>query len=139
MAHAAVSAVTEGDVTDIDPVAGRQAVLVVEDEPILRMLAVDLVEETGFLAVEAPNADEAIAILEQRTDIRIVFTDIDMPGSMNGLKLAAAIRGRWPPIKIIVTSGQCRPSEVEIPAGGVFFPKPYDHRQVAAAMRRMAA
>ena len=117
----------------------RQAVLVVEDEPLLRMMALDVVEEAGFEAVEARDADEAIQILEARTDIRIVFTDVDMPGSMNGLRLAAAIRDRWPPIDIIITSGHVRLDESSIPARTVFYPKPYDHRQVTATLRRMAS
>lgn len=114
-------------------------VLVVEDEPLLRMMAVDLVEGAGFEAIEAADADEATRILEARTDIRIVFTDIDMPGSMDGIKLAAAIRGRWPPIEIIVTSGHHTARDVKLPARGVFFSKPYDRRAVVETIRRMAA
>ena len=85
--------------------------LVVEDEPLLRMLAVDVGEDAGFLVVAAANADDAVAILESRGDIRLVFTDIDMPGSLDGMKLAACIRDRWPPIHIILTSGHMKPSE----------------------------
>jgi two-component system, response regulator PdtaR len=70
------------------------------------MLAVEVVEKPGFLAIEARNADEAVVLLESRTDITLLFTDIDMPGSMDGLKLAHAVRDRWPPIKIIVVSGK---------------------------------
>lgn len=88
------------------------------------MMAMDLVEEAGFQAVEAADADEAVTILETRTDIRIVFTDIDMPGSMNGMKLAAAVRDRWPPIEIIIVSGQVRLSEGDLPERSVFFPNP---------------
>lgn len=73
--------------------------LVVEDEPLLRMNAVDMIETAGFQVLEAGSADDAIAILEKRDDIRVVFTDIQIPGSMDGLKLARAVRGRWPPIK----------------------------------------
>lgn len=116
----------------------RQAVLVVEDEPLLRLMALDLVEDAGFQPVEARNADEAIAILEGRTDIHIVFTDVDMPGSMDGLRLAAAIRDRWPPIEIIITSGHIRLDDSSIPANTVFFPKPYDHAEVANTMMWMA-
>ena len=119
--------------------AGRTKVLVVEDEPILRMMAIDLVEDAGFTAVAAASADEAIALLEQNDDIRIVFSDIDMPGGMDGMRLAAAIRDRWPPIEIILTSGHITAAEVRIPARGVFFPKPYRHDQVVAALNRMAA
>src|ERR1700693_2273388 len=83
----------------------RPVVLIVEDEFLLRMDAVEMIADPGFEAVEAANADQAIGILESRRDITVVFTDIQMPGSMDGLKLARAVRGRWPPIKIIATSG----------------------------------
>lgn len=112
-------------------------VLVVEDEAVLRMIAVDLVENAGFEAIEASNADEAVRILEARSDIRIVFTDIDMPGSMNGLKLATMVRDRWPPVEIIVTSGHFFPQAGALPDRSLFFPKPYDNEAVAAAMTRM--
>lgn len=120
---------------------GRAAifVLVVEDEPLIRMSAVDLVEEAGFIAIEAENADEAIAILEQRSDISIVFTDIDMPGTMDGLRLAEAVRARWPPVHIIVSSGHRSVSDSDLPAGSRFFPKPYDCRKIAAAMHAFGA
>ena len=81
------------------------AVLVVEDEPITRMDVVGQLEEAGFRVFEAPDADRAIKILESNSAIRILFTDVDMPGSMDGLKLAAAVRDRWPPIQIVVASG----------------------------------
>jgi len=110
-------------------------VLVVEDEPILRMNAVTIVEDAGFEAIEASNADEAVAILESRNDIRIVFTDIDMPGSMDGLKLAAAVRGRWPPIELILTSGHVDVRKEDMPARGVFLPKPYDPHRVAKTLQ----
>ena len=118
--------------------SGRPVVLVVEDEPILRMMAVDVVEEAGFEVVEAAGAEDAIAILETRFDIRIVFTDIDMPGGMDGMKLAAAIRDRWPPIDIIITSGKFTPRTEDMPARGVFFSKPYKREEVAETIRRMA-
>ena len=86
-------------------------VLVVEDEMILRMRAVDIVEDAGFNPVEAVNADQAISILESRSDISVLFTDIQMPGSIDGLKLAHAVHDRWPSIKIILVSGQVKPSE----------------------------
>ena len=117
----------------------KAIVLVVEDEPLLRILAVDFIEDAGFEVVEAVNADEAVAILEARTDIRIVFTDIDMPGSMDGMKLAAAVRDRWPPIEIIIVSGHKRHFDVTLPARAVFYPKPYDTNVVTATLRRMAA
>ncbi|MGC1780207.1 MAG: response regulator [Xanthobacteraceae bacterium] len=106
------------------------AVLIVEDEPLVRFCTVQTVQDAGFEAIEAANADEAIAILESRRDIRVVFTDIHMPGSMDGLKLAHAVRNRWPPIKIIVTSGRDRIGPHELPDGGRFFAKPYDPRAI---------
>jgi CheY-like chemotaxis protein len=114
-------------------------VLVVEDEPLLRMAAVDLVEEAGLQALEASNADAAILLLETRSDIRIVFTDIDMPGSMDGIKLAAAVRKKWPPISIIVVSGHRKPDAGELPDGSIFFTKPYPIPDVIATLHQMAA
>jgi CheY-like chemotaxis protein len=98
---------------------------VVEDEPLMRMHAVSLVVDADFDPVEASNADEAIAILEARKDIRVVFTDINMPGSTDGLRLAHAIRRRWPPIELILTSGDFQVAEDELPRRGRFLPKPY--------------
>jgi CheY-like chemotaxis protein len=98
----------------------RAVVLAVEDEPMVLMMAIDVITEAGFEALRAGNADEAIALLESRDDIRIIFTDINMPGSMDGLRLAHAVRGRWPPIEIIV-----RPPSVlraRCPNVGGFFP-----------------
>lgn len=115
----------------------KAIVLVVEDDALLRMLAVDFIEEAGFEVLEAENADLAVAILEARTDIRIVFTDIDMPGSMDGMKLAAAVRDRWPPIEIVIVSGHPRHLDIELPARAVFFSKPYKADAVAAVLRQM--
>lgn len=117
----------------------KAIVLVVEDDALLRMAATDLVEDAGLQPIEASNADDAIRILEQRTDIHIVFTDVDMPGSMDGLKLAAAVRGRWPPIEIIVTSGHRLVSAGDLPPGSIFFAKPYRDEDVVATLQRMAA
>lgn len=117
----------------------RTVVLVVEDEPLLRLHAVDVIEDAGFTAVEARNADQAIAILESRDDIRIVFTDISMPGSMDGLRLAAAVRDRWPPVEIIVTSGNPAPGDDELPSRGAFFPKPYTDERLVRELRRLAS
>jgi CheY-like chemotaxis protein len=118
---------------------GKAIVLVVEDEPLLRMAGVDLVEQAGFEAIEANGADEAILILESRSDIRILFTDIDMPGSMNGLKLAAAVRDRWPPIHIIVASGHHQAKQEELPQGALFFAKPYPQGELIATLQKLAA
>jgi two-component system, response regulator PdtaR len=81
--------------------AKRPVVLIVEDDFLTRMNTAHMIEEAGFDVVEAANADDAIQVLEARLDITVVFTDVQMPGSMDGLKLAAFIRGRWPPLKIV--------------------------------------
>jgi CheY-like chemotaxis protein len=112
-------------------------VLIVEDEFLLRMDAVDMIAAAGFEVLEAGNADEAIEILEARRDITVVFTDIQMPGSMDGLKLARAVRGRWPPIKIVATSGHVQVSETDLPEGGRFLAKPYSPNQVTGVLREL--
>jgi CheY-like chemotaxis protein len=120
--------------TDLTPVPN---VLVVEDEMILRMRAVDIVEDAGFNPVEAVNADQAISILESRSDIALLFTDIQMPGSMDGLKLAHAVHDRWPSIKIILVSGQVKPSDAERPTDSRFFGKPLGVDQMIAELQDM--
>lgn len=112
-------------------------VLVVEDEMMLRMRAVDIVEDAGFRSVEAVNADEALSILESRSDISLLFTDIQMPGSMDGLKLAHAVHDRWPAIKIILVSGQVNPSDAEKPAESRFFGKPLSVEKMIAELQGM--
>jgi CheY-like chemotaxis protein len=114
-------------------------ILVVDDETIIRWGAVKMVEDAGFEVLEAANADEAIEILESRNDIRVVFTDIHMPGSMDGLKLANAVRDRWPPIEIVVTSGRERPTEEDLPERGRFLPKPYSSASISAALRELTS
>jgi two-component system, response regulator PdtaR len=117
----------------------RPVVLIVEDEFLLRMDAADMIRDAGFEIVEAGNADQAIAILEARPDIHIVFTDIQMPGTMDGLKLARFVRGRWPPIKIVATSGFVSVRKDDLPEGSRFLPKPYRPEQIVAALRELTA
>ena len=117
----------------------RPVVLIVEDEFLLRASAVDWAEEGGFEALGAANADEAIRILESRNDIRVVFTDINIQGSMDGLKLARAVRNRWPPIKLVVTSGQIMPAQTDLPEGGRFVPKLYGPAQITSTFRELIA
>src|SRR5213082_3525516 len=112
-------------------------VLIVEDEMVLRMRAVDIVEDAGFHPVEAINADEAISILESRSDISLLFTDIQMPGSMDGLKLAHTVHERWPAIKIILVSGQVNPSDAERPADSRFFGKPLSVERMITELQAM--
>jgi CheY-like chemotaxis protein len=116
----------------------RAAILIVEDEPLVRLDAAKIIEDAGFEVIEAASADEAIRVLECRSDIRVVFTDIHMPGSMDGLKLAHAVRKRWPPIKIILTSGRELITQDDLPEGGRFFAKPYDPIQVCETLRDLA-
>jgi len=114
-------------------------VLIVEDEPLLRMNAVDMVEDAGFEAVDAANAEQAMQVLERRDDISIIFSDIDMPPGIDGMKLVAIVRDRWPPIEIILVSGQLVSDEVDLPERGLFFSKPYRSGELIAAMTRLAA
>ena len=115
----------------------RPVVLIVEDELLLRMDAIDVIAAAGFEVVEAGDADEAINVLESRRDVAVVFTDIQMPGSMDGLKLARAVRGRWPPIKIVATSGLVDVGEKDLPEGGRFLRKPYGPSELAGVLREL--
>jgi two-component system, response regulator PdtaR len=115
----------------------RPVVLIVEDEALVRMDANETIEAAGFDVIEAVNADQAIAILEQRSDIRLIFTDIHMPGSMDGLKLAHFVNGRWPPIKIIATSGHARIAESDLPEGGRFLSKPYAAAAITSVIHQL--
>jgi two-component system, response regulator PdtaR len=133
MAESMETAGKEPDMEQLRPV-----VLIVEDEFLLRMDSAAAIEEAGFEVVQAANADEAIAILRMRSDISVVFTDIQMPGSMDGLKLARFVRDRWPPIKIIATSGLVALEEGDLPEGGVFIAKPYTATRIAATLRSLA-
>jgi CheY-like chemotaxis protein len=119
------------------PISSSLNVLVVEDEMLLRMRAVDIVEDAGFNAVEASNADQALSILESRSDISLLFSDIQMPGSMDGLKLAHAVYRRWPSIKIILVSGKIHLAGSERPANSRFFGKPLDVKQMIAELQEM--
>jgi two-component sensor histidine kinase/CheY-like chemotaxis protein len=119
------------------PTGSSTNVLVVEDEMVLRMRAVDIVEDAGFTAVQAVNADEALSILESRSDIALLFSDIQMPGSMDGLKLAHAVHDRWPSIKIILVSGQVKLSDDERPTDSRFFGKPLEVKQMIAELQEM--
>lgn len=115
----------------------KAVVLIVEDEALIRMDAVHMIEDAGFAVLEAWNADEAIRILEGRTDIQAVFTDVSMSGSMDGLKLAHTIRGRWPPIHLLVTSGLHVPNREQLPANGRFVRKPYMAEHVTSALHEL--
>lgn len=119
------------------PGAAAAVVLVVEDNPLLCELAVCLVAEAGFAVLEAGNADEAIAVLAARRDIALLVTDIEMPGSMDGLKLAHLARMRWPSIGLLVVSGRPRPPAGELPTNSSFLAKPYPGATMIAELRAL--
>lgn len=115
------------------------AVLVVEDQLLIRLDAIDFLNATGLEGVEASNADDAIQILHARDDISLVFTDIEMRGSMDGLKLAHWISERLPKVHLIVTSGKLIVEDEQLPPGSKFYSKPYDEGQIVREMKRMIA
>lgn len=123
----------------MDDIVTDKCVLIVEDEPLIRVDAVDMVEDEGFTVFSASNAARALAILETRDDIGILFTDIDMPGEMDGLDLARTVRKRWPHIAIIIVSGHTQLADAEVPNGGVFFSKPYLRATILKALHQADA
>ena len=110
-------------------VSGRDdrpgAVLIVEDDVLVRTMASDILAEAGFRAFEAHDAQEAITLLEARADVQVLFTDWNMPGEIDGAELAHLVSKRWPAVGIIVTSGKMRPAPGDLPAGARFLKKPY--------------
>src|SRR5258707_600482 len=118
--------------------SGKPLILVVEDEAVVRLMAVIVAEESGFEAISAATADEAIKILESRSDVRLVFTDVNMPGSMDGLKLAHAVRRRWPPVEPLVTSAFSNIMAEDLPERGRYLAKPYDVAALSEAFQQMA-
>lgn len=116
-----------------------ETVLVVEDEALIRFTIADELREEGYTVLEARDADEAIRLLESHARVDLVFTDIDMPGSMDGLRLSAVIRDRWPPVRIIMTSGKAAPAAAMLPQGSCFLAKPYSPHGLLEAMRLMLA
>lgn len=109
----------------------------VEDDPFLRMYAVDVIEKIGFTAYEAASADQAIAHLERHPKVAALFTDIQMPGSMDGLKLAHRVHAQWPKVGIIVASGQQKVTAERLPPNGVFLSKPYEPSMIKKALDRV--
>jgi CheY-like chemotaxis protein len=112
-------------------------VLVVEDEALIRLGIVDLLEEQGFEAFEAANSDEAIRLVEREPDIGVIVTDVDMPGSMDGLKLAHFVRERWPPIQLIVISGKVGLTTEMLPVSARFFTKPYQDAHLIGTINEL--
>lgn len=106
---------------------GKTTVLVVEDETFVRMHGMDILEDAGFEVLEAGNADEAMTILGQHDDVRLLFSDVDMPGSIDGLELARLVHERWPTIRLLLTSGHHQLQEATLPDSGKFVSKPWSH------------
>ncbi len=111
-------------------------VLLVEDEAALRFVTSEyLVDDGGFIVIEAKSADEAVDILESTDDIQCVFTDVRMPGRFDGLDLTRHVKDRYPDLPILMTSGNLQPSEMV--AGVPFVVKPYDLQQLSVTIREM--
>lgn len=119
------------------PGADRGGALVVEDEPLVRAVAADIFMDAGYRVHEACNAAEALMILEDRGDIGTVFTDIEMPGELNGVGLACTICERWPHMRVLVTSGRVFPDDCALPIGVGFIGKPYRRQQVLAEIQAL--
>lgn len=115
-----------------------KTVLVVEDEVLVRMFAADILSHDGFAVLEAESADEALAILEAHPDVALLFTDINMPGPMDGLHLAGMVAALRPHMKLIVTSGRHRLKDIELPDSAAFLEKPYTAGQLSALVHRQA-
>jgi CheY-like chemotaxis protein len=112
-----------------------KTILVVEDEALIRIWATDLLEENGFSVLEAKDADAALKLLQSRHDVKLLFTDVQMPGSLNGMELAREVHARWPHILLVITSGRERPARSEIPADGRFVAKPYSAEELLGQIK----
>jgi len=109
----------------------RPTVLVVEDEPLIRLNAVAELEDVGLCVIEAENADQALEVVGRHPELTVVFTDIHMPGECDGLELARRVHRMRPDIRLILTSGKVRPTHNEMPPSARFLPKPYEGRVLA--------
>lgn len=116
---------------------GSKTILIVEDEALLRFDLVDFFEHAGWRVFEAEHADAAITILERHTEVRVVLTDVQMPGSMDGVKLAHFIRDRFPPTVLFVVSGNVRIPQYELPTLTSFLPNPFDHHRLLRTLEAL--
>ena len=115
----------------------RPVVLLVEDELVVRMATADALEEAGFEVIETTNAQAAHEILQRRADIRVLFTDVKMPGPMDGLELALLVRRQWPHISVVITSGHLEPESAALPEKAVFIAKPYGEQAPAKVIQAL--
>jgi CheY-like chemotaxis protein len=117
---------------------GVPLVLLVEDEPLVRMVNLEVLQEAGFRVIDANDADEAFEILKRRSDqVRAVLTDVDMPGSMNGFEFARLVSQGWPAIGVLVISGKTSPGPRDLPKHGMFLAKPYGTEEMIEALKRL--
>lgn len=117
----------------------RPAILVVEDEPLIRMEAVDMFEDEGFRVYDAANADAALALMARHGDIGVLFTDVDMPGSMNGLDLAEYVATHWPAVRVIIASGVIGIDKARLPEDCAVYPKPYPTNRILADLAQIGS
>ena len=110
----------------------KPLILVVDDEALIRFNAADILEEGGFAVVEAANAENALRVMAARPNIRLLFTDIHLPGTFDGLELTRRVRKRWPGVQFIITSGRVQPNAAEFPLESSFLPKPYSDADLLA-------
>jgi CheY-like chemotaxis protein len=115
----------------------QPVILVAEDEDLLRLLATDILEDQGFRVVEAANAQAALDVLEKTPDVRLLFTDINMPGALDGMELARRVHERWPHVQLVLTSGQSEPCRADIPDDGHFIAKPYRAEQLVGQVETL--
>jgi CheY-like chemotaxis protein len=116
----------------------RPLILVVEDEPLVRDLNLDILQEAGFRIIDAADADQAFEILKRRPDVSVVLTDVDMPGSINGFEFARLVAQGWPEVKLLVVSGKMRPEPGDLPEGSTFIAKPYRADDLVSELTRLS-
>ena len=121
------------------PPPGPAVVLIVEDEPLVRMMVIELFEDEGFEVLEAANGDQALAIFGERRDVALLFTDVEMPGSIDGYGLARWVHVNRPHVKTMIVSGRALPRAGDLPEGAAFVGKPYDHDDVMRRVQSMMA
>ena len=119
--------------------SGRAVVLIVEDESLVRMMVIELFEDEGFEVLEAADADQALGIFDRRHDVALLFTDVEMPGSMDGYALARWVHVHRPAVKTMIVSGRALPRAGDVPEGAAFVGKPYDHGDVMRRVQTMMA
>ena len=118
---------------------GPAVVLMVEDEPMIRLLGAEVLTHAGYVVIEAEDAAAAVRALEQHRNISLLFTDINMPGDMDGLALAQKVCGQWPHVRLLLVSGRGEPSAGQMPRSARFLPKPYDLDELVGLVRLMLA